>query len=268
MHDMLLTIRHTTTYRYDTPVSYALQKLRLRPVSGPLQEVVTWDVEVSGGRIEAGYRDHYGNHVDLTSATPGTQEMVISVAGQIETRDAAGILGKVYGRAPLWHFRESTPLTRPGQRITALSKAVADAATPLEGLHALSARILGEVTYASDHTASETVAEEAVAIGHGVCQDHANIFVAGARLAGFPARYVSGYLMMNDRIDQDASHAWAEAHLDGLGWVGFDVSNGVSPDERYVRLAIGRDAHDAAPVSGLRMGEGEETLIVSLQVQQ
>ena len=74
--------------------------------------------------------------------------------------------------------------------------------------------------------------------------------------------------MMNDRIDQEASHAWAEAWLDLLGWVGFDISNGYSPDERYVRVATGRDYRDAAPVSGLRQGPGDESMIVSLQIQQ
>ena len=74
--------------------------------------------------------------------------------------------------------------------------------------------------------------------------------------------------MMNDRVDQDASHAWAEAHVEGLGWVGFDVSNGISPDERYVRIATGLDYRDAAPVSGMRMGTANESMIVSVQVQQ
>ena len=83
-----------------------------------------------------------------------------------------------------------------------------------------------------------------------------------------PARYVSGYLMMDDRVDQDATHAWAEAHVEGLGWVGFDVSNGISPDERYVRIATGRDARDASPTEGLRVGDAAEHMIVSLQVQQ
>ena len=92
--------------------------------------------------------------------------------------------------------------------------------------------------------------------------------IAAVRKAGLPARYVSGYLYMPDRVDQDASHAWAEAHIEGLGWVGFDVSNGVSPDEKYLRIATGRDARDAAPISGLRMGSGSETMIVSLQIQQ
>ncbi|MGA9253569.1 MAG: transglutaminase family protein, partial [Roseobacter sp.] len=127
---------------------------------------------------------------------------------------------------------------------------------------------LKRVPYESGHTQFATDAETAIEIGKGVCQDHANIFVSAARSVGLPARYVSGYLMMDDRVDQDASHAWAEVHLKDLGWVGFDVSNGVSPDERYARIAIGRDAHDAAPIYGLRGGTGDERLVVSLQVQQ
>jgi transglutaminase-like putative cysteine protease len=82
-----------------------------------------------------------------------------------------------------------------------------------------------------------------------VCQDHAHIFIGAARAADIPARYVSGYLMMNDRIEQDATHAWAEAHVEELGWVGFDISNGISPDPRYVRVATGRDYRHAAPLT-------------------
>jgi transglutaminase-like putative cysteine protease len=74
--------------------------------------------------------------------------------------------------------------------------------------------------------------------------------------------------MMNDRVEQDASHAWAEVHIESLGWVGFDVSNGICPDERYVRIATGLDSHDAAPITGLRLGTAAESMIVSLQIQQ
>ena len=94
------------------------------------------------------------------------------------------------------------------------------------------------------------------------------MFSAAARRLGFPARYVSGYLMMNETIDQAASHAWAEAHVPGLGWVAFDASNGISPDERYVRVATGRDFRDATPVSGIRLGKAEEQLAVSITVEQ
>lgn len=265
---MQLKINHTTQYAYDAPVSYALQKVRLRPQSSILQEVVDWQVAIVGGKLEAGYRDHYGNHVDLVSAKVGTQQLTITASGTVKTHDLAGILGRVYGRAPLWHFVRPTAHTMPGARIKTLAAVVGDSDTTLNGLHALSSAVLSAVPYAVGHTTADTTAEQAVKIGQGVCQDHAGIFIAAARSRGLPARYVSGYLLMDGQIDQDASHAWAEVYIDALGWVGFDVSNGVCPDARYVRIAIGRDAQEAAPISGLRMGSSDESMIVSLQVQQ
>ncbi|PTX57386.1 transglutaminase-like putative cysteine protease [Litoreibacter ponti] len=263
---MLLKINHTTRYSYDQPVDYALQKVRLRPQANALQTPKAWEIEVTGGKIETGYTDHYGNLVDLVSLTPGGQELAITAVGEVETHDLSGMLGPVYGRAPLWHFLQATAQTQPGPRIKTLAKIVEG--DLLSALHALSKSILDAAPYTLGETHSHTTAEEALAGQTGVCQDHAQIFVAAARAAGVPARYVSGYLMMTDRVDQDASHAWAEAHIDGLGWVGFDVSNGISPDEKYVRLAIGRDARDAAPIEGLRIGSAGEEMIVSLQVQQ
>ena len=74
--------------------------------------------------------------------------------------------------------------------------------------------------------------------------------------------------MMTDRVDQDAGHAWAEACLDEVGWIGFDIANGISPDERYVRIATGLDYRDAAPIAGLRYGDSDESMLVSVQVEQ
>lgn len=265
---MALTISHTTTYRFETPVAYALQKIRLRPLSNAMQDVLSWNVDISGGKIEASYRDHYGNHVDLVSADVGALEMTVTAYGQVAPFDRSGVLGTAYGRAPLWHFTTSTALTKAGPEVLRLSKVIATHENTLDGLHALSAAILAEVSYETSQTTATTTAEQAIAIGKGVCQDHSHIFISAARAAGIPARYVSGYLAIDGQIEQQASHAWAEAHVPELGWVGFDVSNIISPDQRYVRIAIGRDGQDAAPISGLRMGSGEETLIVSLQVQQ
>lgn len=135
-------------------------------------------------------------------------------------------------------------------------------------LHRLSAAILEAVAYLPGETSVRTSGEEAAAIGAGVCQDHAHIFIGAARALGIPARYISGYLMMNDRIDQEAGHAWAEVHVGALGWVGFDVSNGISPDERYVRVATGRDYREAAPITGMSYGSGESLLEVKLAVEQ
>ncbi|MEL6683450.1 MAG: transglutaminase family protein [Pseudomonadota bacterium] len=265
---MLLQINHRTRYDYDEPVMYALQKVRLRPLPNTLQEIEYWELNIEGGQIEATYADHYGNHVDLVSAHPGTTALTLTATGTAQTRDAAGVLGRCLSRAPNWHFMQPTPSTAAGDSIAPLAQVLTNYEKPLDGLHALSAAILERVPYQTGQTNTTTTAEQAIAIGHGVCQDHANIFIAAARKAGIPARYVSGYLFMPDRVDQDASHAWAEVHIDNLGWVGFDVSNGVSPDDKYLRLAIGRDAQDAAPISGLRMGTGSEAMIVSLQIQQ
>lgn len=265
---MRLRIAHTTTYFYDAPVVYGLQQVRLTPPTDRHQTVHDWRLDVAGGTVELSSLDQYQNRSTLVQTAAGAQQITLTVSGEVETHSSDGIYGKIYGAAPLWHFRQATARTAAGAGVAQLSRMIGSAAGDVGELHALSAAILGAVPYTHDVTASRTTAEEALGAGGGVCQDHAQIFIACARHAGIPARYVSGYLMLDDRIDQDASHAWAEAHIDGLGWVAFDVSNGISPDERYVRVAVGRDAADAAPVAGMRRGDAQETMQVSLQVQQ
>lgn len=265
---MKLKITHTTRYAYDAPVVYGLQQVRLTPVSSQHQTVLNWAVAIKGGVEELSFLDQYENRTTLLQAQDGATEIELSVSGEVETRTADGIYGMIYGTAPLWHFKQDTLRTKPGKGIVELSKLITNGGDTLGELHGLSAEILRAAPYGHAATNVTTTAEEALSAGGGVCQDHAQIFIAAVRHAGLPARYVSGYLMMDDRTDQDASHAWAEAHIDGLGWVAFDVSNGMCPDERYVRLATGRDSKDAAPVSGMRLGNAQETMSVSLQIQQ
>ena len=128
--------------------------------------------------------------------------------------------------------------------------------------------VIDRVEYKIGSTDVTTRAEEALGCAAGVCQDHAHIFIGTARLLDVPARYVSGYLMMDDRVEQDATHGWAEAYVEGLGWVGFDISNGISPDQRYVRVATGRDYRDAAPVTGISFGTASQELEVEVAVEQ
>ncbi|EBA12190.1 transglutaminase family protein [Roseobacter sp. CCS2] len=265
---MKLRIQHTTKYTYDAPVSYGLQQVRLTPANTKHQSVHNWNVAISGGQTELEFEDQYQNKTLLVKADAGTTEVSVEVAGEVETHSSDGVFGKVYGTAPLWHFRQDTLRTHAGRGIKKLAKTIGKTANTLDGLHALSAAIIDAAPYSKTGTEAGTTAEDALHAGGGVCQDHAQIFVAAARVAGIPARYISGYLMMNDRVDQDASHAWAEAHLDGLGWVGFDVSNRICPDERYVRIATGLDSRDASPITGVRLGSATEAMIVSLQVQQ
>lgn len=272
---MQLTISHTTTYRFEEPAHYGLQQLRLTPKSQPGQQaVLNWDMQVTGGKVETRFRDQHQNHVELVSFDQGAHEIRVVCKGQVEVEDTAGVVGKHgVGKcgnfAPLWYFQRTTALTTAGPKVQALTEGLAEAEPEdLPRLHALSARILEAVPYTIGATGAETNAEGAVEVGGGVCQDHSHIFISAARLMGYPARYVSGYLMMNDRVHQDASHAWAEAHVPGIGWVGFDVSNGYSPDPRYVRVATGLDYHEAAPISGLHYGASGEAMSVDIQVAQ
>lgn len=267
---MRLNIHHETRYTYQEPVFYALQQLRLTPKSRPGHDVISWQTDIKGGQIQVSFDDQHNNQVDLVSFDQGATEVVITNHGVVDTTDTQGVIGAHGGFMPLWCFSRPTARTKVGPNIRALIRALKDDAVgdAIPRLHALSRLIVENVTYKAGQTNSETTAEEALENGLGVCQDHAHIFIAAARQLGFPARYVSGYLMLDDRVDQDATHAWAEAHVDGLGWIGFDVSNQISPDERYVRIATGLDYHDASPVSGMRFGVGVEELVVNLQVQQ
>ena len=266
---MLLKISHLTRYHYDEPVQYSLQQVRLTPKSRAGQSIVSWRTTIEGGIKELEFEDHNNNHVVLVSVKDGQTELSIHSEGEVETTITNGIVGEHGGYAPLWYFRRATPLTQPGVHLRKLVKSLGDAFdNDIERMHALSGIISTAVAYEAGRTHSETTAEDALGNGHGVCQDHAHIFITAARLMDYPARYVSGYLMMNDRVMQDATHAWAEAYIQGIGWIGFDVSNSISPDERYVRIATGLDYKDAAPISGMRFGDSAESMIVSLQVQQ
>lgn len=265
---MKLNISHTTKYSYDAPVLYGLQQVRLTPLTTKHQTVLNWDVAITGGVQELSFLDQYGNQTLMVQADKGATEVSVEVSGEVETHCSDGVFGKTYGTAPLWHFAQSTPRTEAGKGIRKLAKCINGQGDTLNELHMLSRAVLAAVPYGKAITFAGTSAEDALAAGGGVCQDHAQIFVSAARLAKIPARYVSGYLMMNGRVDQDATHAWAEAHIDGLGWVGFDVSNGICPDERYVRVATGLDSRDASPIMGMRLGSSNESMIVSLQIQQ
>ncbi|MEO1189807.1 MAG: transglutaminase family protein [Pseudomonadota bacterium] len=266
---MRLHIHHTTQFHYDEPPTYGLVQLRAAPQSSKAQSVIDWRIDLEGARHQARFDDQHGNRVDLIEVLPDAQMLEIGVAGEIDTLLEDGVLGAHYQSMPLWFYRRQTQLTAITEDLRALADSVVlPSENTISDLHAISQLIRDRVTYAPGETGVATTAGEALLDGKGVCQDHAHIFLSIVRHKGFPARYVSGYLLMDDRTSQDASHAWTEVYLDGLGWVGFDISNGISPDERYVRIAQGSDYADAAPTRGLTLGAGRENLIVSIQVQQ
>ena len=263
---MRLKISHMTEYSYAEPVEFALQRLRLTPQDCPGQRVVSWQTSVTGAGREAVYTDHFGNRVELVSINDGGQSISIMAMGEIETEERNGVFGPHLGYVPLWLYLRETPLTKAGKLIRELARST-EGDGDLARMHSLMLAITEAVEYRKDITDIDTMAEQALELKAGVCQDFAHIFITAARHLGLPARYVSGYMRDESSMDA-ASHAWAEAHIRGLGWVGFDPANEICPDERYVRLASGLAYADTAPVSGMRIGNAPEMVTVSVSVEQ
>lgn len=262
---MRLSIHHVTSYRFAEPVRFGLQQVRKTPRTTPHQTVLNWRTTVSGGRKELAFEDHHHNTTELISFDAATERLDVLSEGEVEVRDTHGIVGPHRGPAPLWLYARVTPRTEAREHVRALLRGLPEG-PELDRLHTLCAMIAAAVPYETGVSEPTWSAEETLAAGRGVCQDHAHIFIACARHMGLPARYVSGYLLMDGQSDQTAMHAWAEAYIDALGWVGFDVSNAISPDARYVRVATGLDYSDASPVTGTRIGGNGETLDVELRV--
>ncbi|WP_026873094.1 transglutaminase family protein [Inquilinus limosus] len=267
---MRLLIRHETRYRYDSPVARTLQTLRLTPRSHDGQEVLRWRVVPPAGANLAPGEDAYGNIVDMLSLERPHDSLTLVVEGEVVTRDTNGIVTGAEERFPPAFYLRPSPLAHVDAALVELAEAAAAAGRePLALAHALMLAVRGRIAFRPGQTHAATTAAEALAAGVGVCQDHTHVFLACARHLGLPARYVGGYLLMADgSVEQAAGHAWAEAFIDGLGWVGFDAANGVCPTEHYVRVAVGLDYRDTAPVRGLRQGGGAEALEVLVRVGQ
>ncbi|WP_420343993.1 transglutaminase family protein [Paenirhodobacter sp.] len=266
---MIFTVNHVTTYRYDAPMRSAVQSLRLFPSRFDGQRTVSWEVKVEGGTRGGSFRDGAGDKIEGWSIRGPVSEVSIAVTGQVETIDLAGVLrGHRELVHPFAYLRETTATWIDDALDLLARESIAGANDDLARAHAL-ARGVGEaISYTPGATDARTTAAEALAQGEGVCQDHAHAVCAVARAVGMPARYVSGYLYARDDGElHDASHAWAEIWVEGIGWIGFDAANECCPDARYIRLGSGLDAREAAPIKGIALGAGEEELDVTVALE-
>ena len=262
---MRITVAHCTSYSYSAPVSGLALRLRLFPCALPGQRVLDWRVTACASGIAPLLVNGFGDSEALWLAQRPVERVSVSAEGTVETGDAGGVIGRI-GRAPPGVFLRRTPATMPDAAIRAFAEGVAPGA-PLERLHALNAAVGDAIVYRPGATRAGASAAEAVALGAGVCQDQSHLFIAAARLLGHPARYVVGYLH-DAETEHAETHAWAEAHVDGLGWVGFDPTHARSPTEAYIRLGTGLDAPDAAPLIGTYTGAAEESLAVTVRVAE
>ena len=264
---MLLHVNHITRYRYDQPVRGVVQSHRLTPTPTDGQKVHNWLITVTDGIAGGTFRDGAGDLVHSWSVLGPVSEIAVTVVGTIETKDISGLLkGPREMLAPETYLRDTSP-TRADAALATLAQSVPQSGDALGMAHALAAVIADAIRYAPGSTSAHTTAAEALALGTGVCQDHAHAMIAVARCHDMPARYVSGYLHSNNDGDaHEAAHAWAEVFIPGLGWVGFDPANRCCPDARYIRLGSGLDAQDAAPIRGTARGPGKESLDVTVAI--
>lgn len=267
---MRIRVSHQTDYRYQHPVRGVIQVLRLTPRSHDGQYVVDWRIEVSDDcRLEP-FTDAQGNACHTFTVEGPISELTVRVDGEVVTEETHGVVRGATERFPPTFFLRQTPLTAADQAITRWATEIAETEPQELGrLHRLLQRLHQEMAFDSEPTHVATSAAEAFALHRGVCQDYAHIFLAAARELGIAARYVSGYFLLSEgTVDQEAGHAWAEAHVPDLGWVGFDPANGIGVTEAHVRVAVGLDYLDAAPVRGTYRGGAGESLHVAVRVEQ
>jgi transglutaminase-like putative cysteine protease len=268
---MRIRISHESIYRYDAPVTGVIQTLRLTPRNHDGQYVVFWRIDISEDCRLDSHEDAFGNITHTFTAEGAFTELGVTVDGEVETQDTHGIVRGAIERFPPSLFLRETALTRPDSAILAFAREARAAAgeDALTLLHLATERLHQEIVFDTDPTHTATTAAEAFALRRGVCQDLSHVFIAAARSLGIPARYVGGYFHRADGVvRQEAGHAWAEAFVPDIGWVGFDPANGISPTDAHVRVAIGLDYLGASPVRGARKGGGAEALSVTIHVDQ
>jgi transglutaminase-like putative cysteine protease len=263
---MRLTIHHETVYEYPRPAMNSVNEAWMRPLTDERQTCLSFRIDTRPVSSPRPYTDYFGNTVYHFDIQEQHSRLVVSTSAEVLTDPldaASAFAGDSSEYQPLspadehWlDFLTPTPLTQAGGLICDLAKGVSDGLTTVSALLlALSEEIQRRLSYIPESTQVETPAEVALEQGAGVCQDYAHIYIAAARSLGIPARYVSGYLCSETATGvAQATHAWAEGLLPATGWVGVDVANGCFPDDRYVRVAIGRDYGDVPPIRGAFIG--------------
>ncbi len=265
---MRLQISHRTTYTYEPAASRVSLRLKLFPSIFDGQTAQSWDVHINGEKVEPIYVSGYGDDVALWQSRAPLESAEVVAGGVVLTEDRAGIVRDLPRRPPSAIFLRTTDLTKPSDAIRSLAQS-SKLDNELETAHALSLSVKDAVAYQTEATHSQTTAAEAVELGAGVCQDHAHAFISACRTLGLPARYVTGYLRATeDQEDLLETHAWAEVHVGGLGWVGIDPSHGISPTDHYIRLTCGLDADDATPIKGHVVGGSEIFLTAQVAVAE
>jgi len=282
---MFYAIRHFTRYRYSKPVRQSLMEVRMHPRSESAQRCFTFQLSVSPRARIFAFTDHLGNlvhHFDV----PAQHDQLTIIADSLVDVDPPMELPPSLGseawkeldgmilRDDYWDMLMPSHFARTSNELEDLARELGvdkrNGRDPLELLRALNADVYRTFTYVKESTAVDSPIEDALRSRQGVCQDFAHIMISLARNLRIPCRYVSGYLHHDpehtDRSGDGATHAWVEALLPGLGWIGFDPTNNLLPAGRHIRTAVGRDYSDVPPTVGTMKGRAKTELQVRVRV--
>jgi transglutaminase-like putative cysteine protease len=284
---MFYAIRHFTRYRYSRSVWESAMEVRMHPRSEYIQRCFTFQLSVSPRARIFAYTDHIGNvvhHFDI----PAPHSHLTIIADALVEVDELGPLPESLGsgaweelnevieREDYWdmlmasHFARSSPELEELAREFGVDRR--NGSDPLDLLRGINSKLYDAFTYVKQSTSVDSPIEDALRSRQGVCQDFAHIMIALVRNLRIPCRYVSGYLhhdsLHEDRSAEGATHAWVEALLPGLGWIGFDPTNNLIAGGRHIRTAIGRDYADVPPTVGVLKGTARSELQVRVRVTQ
>ena len=262
---MRLSIDHRTRYRFTAPQGRIVQLLRMTPRNTHDQTVAEWNIAVDCDARLREHRDGFGNLTTMLYAEGPLDAIEITVSGEVVTSHSDGVLhGTFEPLSPALYLR-TTPATQADAALADFARSATDGRTPIAALHALNAALHGRFALDGGRPEAGLGAAQAFARETVTPRDLAQMFIAAARSLGVPARYVTGYCDQQDG-GRPTPHGWADAWVEGLGWIGFDPTLNLSPEEHHVRVAVALDAAGSSPVAGSRLGEGREHLDVEVQV--
>jgi transglutaminase-like putative cysteine protease len=282
---MIYSIRHFNRYRYSRPVSQSTMEVRMHPRSEQTQRCFTFELNVTPKARLFSYMDHVGNviyhfdmpqpHTELTIVADALVDVVppLDLPDKLEP-EAWRELDELLSHDDYWDMLMPSHFARPCAELDALAAklgvAQRNGSDPLTLVRRLNEELFNAFEYKKESTSVDSPIEDALNSGQGVCQDFAHIMIAMLRNLHIPARYVSGYVYVDathkDRSAEGATHAWVEALLPGLGWVGFDPTNNLIAGGRHIRTAIGRDYADVPPTKGTLLGTAASDLKVRVRV--
>lgn len=282
---MFYAVRHFTRFRYSVPVWQSAMELRMQPRSESTQRCFSFQLSISPQARVFSYKDHLGNLVHHFDVPGQHQQLTIIADALVEVETPPPLpqslgpgawdeLDAMIDREDYWDMLKPSPFACTSPEVDALAKALEveerGGREPLELLTTLNSRISQYLYYVKRDTGGNSSVEESIRPRRGVCQDFAHTMIAIVRNLRIPCRYVSGYLHGepgdSDHSDEGATHAWVEALLPRIGWVGFDPTNSLIVGARHIRTAIGRDYADVSPTVGIMKGLAETDLQVRVRV--